>query len=137
MRKPRGARMATRASRRLPPTPTKTSTQAPARVGVVTRKQLATLRRTARKQPSVRWNPNPDDVRRSVVQLVLTLVELIRQLLERQAIHRMERRTLTAREVEEVGAALREIERTVRDIGKTFDLTPEDLNIDLGTIKLL
>src|SRR5258706_10145080 len=125
MRKRRGARVATRASRRLPPTPTK----APARVGVVTRKQLATLRRTARKQPSVRWNPNPDDVRRSVVQLVLTLVELIRQLLERQAIHRMERRTLTAREVEEVGAALREIERTVRDIGKTFDLTPEDLNI--------
>jgi hypothetical protein len=57
--------------------------------------------------------------------------------MERQAIRRMEERTLSRAETEAVGAALREIERTIRDIGKKFDLTPEDLNLDLGAIKLL
>jgi len=85
----------------------------------------------------MRWNPDPDDVQRSVIKLVLTLVELIRKLMERQAIRRMDERTLTAAETEAVGKALMEIERTIRDIGTQFDLAPEDLNLDLGTIKLL
>jgi gas vesicle protein GvpK len=85
----------------------------------------------------LRWNPDADDVQRSVVQLVLTLVELVRKLMERQAIRRMEQRTLSRAETEAVGAALMEIERTIRDIGRTFDLAPEDLNLDLGSIKLL
>jgi hypothetical protein len=86
---------------------------------------------------ALRWNPEADDVQRSVVQLVLTLVELVRKLMERQAIRRMEERTLSRAETEAVGAALSEIERTIRDIGRMFDLTPEDLNLDLGAIKLL
>ena len=85
----------------------------------------------------MRWNPEKDDVQRSVVQLVLTLVELVRKLMERQAIRRMEQRTLSRAETEAVGAALMEIERTIRDIGRMFDLTPEDLNLDLGALKLL
>ena len=85
----------------------------------------------------VRWNPEADDVQRSVVQLVLTLVELVRKLMERQAIRRMEQRTLTRAETEAVGAALMEIERTIRDIGVMFNIKPEDLNLDLGAIKLL
>ena len=94
--------------------------------------------RTVRRPPTtLRWNPDPDDVQRSVVQLVLTLVELLRKLMERQAIRRMENRTLSQSETEAVGAALMEIERTIRDIGKKFDLAPEDLNLDLGAIKLL
>jgi hypothetical protein len=68
---------------------------------------------------------------------VLTLVELIRRLLERQAIRRMERRTLTRKETEAIGAALMELERTIRDIGRLFDVTPEDLNLDLGGIDLM
>jgi hypothetical protein len=86
---------------------------------------------------AIRWNPDADDVQRSVVQLVLTLVELVRKLMERQAIRRMEQRTLTRGETEAVGAALMEIERTIREIGRKFDLSPEDLNLDLGSIKLL
>ena len=86
---------------------------------------------------AIRWNPDADDVQRSVVQLVLTLVELVRKLMERQAIRRMEQRTLSRAETEAVGAALMEIERTIRDIGGKFDLAPEDLNLDLGSIKLL
>jgi len=85
----------------------------------------------------MRWNPDPAEVQRSVIKLVLTLVELLRKLMERQAIRRMEERTMTAAEVEAVGTALMEIERTIRDIGQKFDLAPEDLNLDLGAIKLL
>jgi hypothetical protein len=84
-----------------------------------------------------RWNPDPEDVQRSVAQLVLTIVEFLRQLMERQAVRRMEERTLTDAEVEAVGKALMRLEETVREIGERFGLTPEDLNIDLGPIKLI
>lgn len=80
----------------------------------------------------MRWNPEPDDVQRSVAQLVLTIVEFLRRLMERQAIRRMEQKTLAPREVEAVGTALMRLEETVRDIGKRFGLSPEDLNLDLG-----
>jgi hypothetical protein len=89
------------------------------------------------KAPPLRWNPDPDDVQRSVAQLVLTLVEFIRQLMERQAIRRMEEKTLTKREVEALGLALMRLEETIREIGKKFGLTPEDLKLDLGPIKLV
>jgi Gas vesicle protein K len=81
-----------------------------------------------------RWNPEPEDVQKSVAQLVLTIVEFLRRLMERQAIRRMEQKTLTKKEVEAVGAALMTLEQTVRDIGEKFGLTPEDLNLDLGPL---
>src|SRR6185436_7467989 len=82
----------------------------------------------------MRWNPEPEDVQKSVVQLVLTIVELLRRLMERQAIRRMEQRTLTRKEVEVVGEALMKLEETVREIGAKFGLTPEELNLDLGPL---
>ena len=81
-----------------------------------------------------RWNANPEDVRRSVAKLVLTLVEAIRQLLERQAIRRMEEKTLTDDETEAIGLALMRLEEAIREIGAQFDLTPEDLKLDLGPV---
>jgi len=84
-----------------------------------------------------RWNPDPEDVQRSVAQLVLTIVEFLRQLMERQAVRRMEERTLTDAEIEAVGQALMRLEETIRDIGKRFGLSPEDLNLDLGPVKLI
>lgn len=81
-----------------------------------------------------RWNADPDDVRRSVAKLVLTLVDAIRQLLERQAIRRMEEGTLTDDETENIGLALMRLEEAVRDIGAQFGLQPEDLGLDLGPI---
>jgi hypothetical protein len=96
------------------------------------------ISRLSRSAGPARWNANPDDVQRSVVKLVLTLVELIRQLLERQAIRRMEQRTITSEETEAIGLALMRLEETVRDLGAMFDLGPEDLNLDLGPVgKLL
>ncbi len=87
-----------------------------------------------RKAKPLRWNPEPDDVQRSVAQLVLTIVEFLRQLMERQAIRRMEEKTLTRQEVEAVGKALMQLEETIREIGARFGLAPEDLNLDLGPI---
>jgi len=85
-----------------------------------------------------RWNPDPDDVKRSVIKLVLTLVELIRQLLERQAIRRMDAGTLTDDETEAVGLALMRLQETVVDLAKQFDIAPDELNLDLGPVgKLL
>jgi hypothetical protein len=81
-----------------------------------------------------RWNADPEDVRRSVGKLVLTLVEFIRQILERQAIRRMEAHTLTAEETESVGLALMRLEETIRDLCGQFGLKPEDLNLDLGPV---
>jgi hypothetical protein len=98
----------------------------------VTAEELRQLRRTLQRQADrARWNPEPDDVQKSVAQLVLTIVEFLRRLMERQAIRRMEQKTLTPPEVEAVGLALMRLEETIRDIGMRFGLKPEDLNLDL------
>lgn len=95
-------------------------------------------RDTKRAAPApLRWNPDPEDVQKSVAQLVLTIVEFLRQLMERQAIRRMDAKTLTDAEVEAVGQALMRLEDTVREIAARFGLTPEDLNLDLGPVKLV
>ena len=119
----------------------KTATKRPVRrhrVGTIDVREVESLRaelerlRAAGAPP--RWNANPEDVRKSVAKLVLTLVEAIRQLLERQAIRRMEQKTLTDEETEAIGLALMRLEETIRDIGAQFDLSPEDLKLDLGPI---
>jgi hypothetical protein len=97
----------------------------------------AEIERLSRSTGPPRWNANPDDVQRSVVKLVLTLVEFLRQLMERQAIRRMEAGTITAEETEAIGLALMQLEGTVRSLGAQFDLKPEDLNLDLGVGKLI
>jgi hypothetical protein len=82
----------------------------------------------------VRWNPDPEEVQRSVVKLVLSLIEFIRKLMERQAVRRLENKTLTPEEIENVGAALMKLEETVAVIAKRFDLDPRELNLDLGPV---
>jgi hypothetical protein len=90
-------------------------------------------RRTQRTKP-LRWNPEPEDVQRSVVKLVLSLIEFIRKLMERQAIRRLEEKTLTPEEIENVGIALMKLEQTVYQLAKRFKLDPKDLNLDLGPV---
>jgi hypothetical protein len=87
-----------------------------------------------RKELVPRWNADPEDVQRSVAQLVLALVEFLRKLLERQAIRRMEAETLTPEEVERVGLALMRLEETVAALAREFGLEPGDLNLDLGPL---
>ena len=98
-------------------------------------REIESLRAELERQASApRWNADPEDVQRSVARLVLTLVEFLRQLLERQAIRRMERDTLTAEETEDIGLALMRLEETVRDLAERFGLSPDDLNLDLGPL---
>jgi hypothetical protein len=92
------------------------------------------LERVAKSGGPPRWNADPEEVRRSVIKLVLTLVDFIRQLLERQAIRRVEAGTLTEAETEAVGTSLMKLEQTIRELATQFDLSPEDLNLDLGPI---
>jgi phosphoribosylaminoimidazole-succinocarboxamide synthase len=94
--------------------------------------------RLERRSAPGRWNAEPEEVRRSVLQLVLTLIELIRQLLERQAIRRMENGTLTADEIERIGQALMHLEATIKELAEQNGLELKDLNLDLGPLgKLL
>jgi len=122
---------------RRAPARRKQGTARSARIANVEVAELESIRaeveRLARTEPP-RWNADPEDVRRSVAKLVLTLVEFIRQLLERQAIRRMDAGTLTADQTEAVGLALMRLEETVRDIGRQFGLAQEDLNLDLGPV---
>jgi hypothetical protein len=110
---------------------------APRRLGALEVEEIESLRGELDRlasAPPPRWNADPEDVRRSVAKLVLTLVDFIRQVLERQAIRRMEAETLTAEETEAVGLALMRLEETIRDLAAQFGLQPEDLNIDLGPL---
>ena len=100
-------------------------------------RMLVKGRGARRTSAPMRWNPDPEDVQKSVAQLVLTIVEFLRKLMERQAIRRMEQKTLTRKEVEAIGTALMRLEETIRDIGKRFGLEAADLNLDLGAIKLM
>jgi hypothetical protein len=95
------------------------------------------LQKRSRGTAPMRWNADPDDVQKSVAQLVLTLVEFLRQLLERQSIRRMDDGTLTEQQIEDIGRALMKLEETVRDIGRKFGISPEELNLDLGPIGTL
>ena len=100
----------------------------------IRRSRVKVARRRRATAATLRWNPDPDDVQRSVVKLVLSLIEFIRKLMERQAIRRLEEKTLTPAEIENVGIALMKLEKTVVDIAKRFKLDQKDLNLDLGPI---
>ena len=75
---------------------------------------------------------DPDDVERGLAGLVLGLVELLRQVLEKQAVRRMEGGTLSDDEIERVGLALMRLERKVRELAEQFGLDEDDLRIKLG-----
>jgi hypothetical protein len=75
---------------------------------------------------------DPADVERSLAGLVLGLVELLRQVLERQAVRRMEGGTLSDDEIERVGLALMKLERKVRELADQFGLSESDLTLRLG-----
>jgi hypothetical protein len=77
---------------------------------------------------------SPENIEQGLAKLVLSLIELLRQLLERQAIRRMEGGSLTDQQVEEMGQALMKLEAKIHELATSFGLTPADLNIDLGPL---
>ena len=77
---------------------------------------------------------SPDNIEQGLAKLVLTLIDFLRQLLERQAIRRMEGGTLSEEEIEQMGEALMKLEAKIRELAEQFGLSPGDLNIDLGPL---
>jgi hypothetical protein len=84
-----------------------------------------------------RVEADPESVEKGLVQLVLTLVELLRQLMERQAIRRVEAGGLSDDDVERLGRTLMLLEERMEELREHFGLEPEDLNIDLGPLGTL
>jgi len=81
---------------------------------------------------------DPEGVQRDLGRLVLTIVELLRQVVEHQAVRRMEDEDLSEAQVERMGLALLRLEEKMREIKGVFGLADEELNIDLGPLgKLL
>ena len=84
--------------------------------------------------PQSRIDCTPENIDQGLAKLVLSLIELLRQLLERQAIRRMEGGALSDDQVESMGSALMKLETKIREMAEHFGLTPADLNLDLGPL---
>ncbi|WEO99978.1 gas vesicle protein K [Streptomyces sp. FXJ1.172] len=85
-------------------------------------------------RPARRISTDPDTVERDLVRLVLTLVELLRQLMERQALHRVDQGDLTEEQEERLGCTLMILHDRMSELCTRYGLTMEDLNLDLGPL---
>jgi hypothetical protein len=81
-----------------------------------------------------RINADPERVEQGLARLVLTVIELLRQVLEHQAIRRMDGGTLSEEDIERLGLALLKLNHRMDELKGVFGLTDEDLNIDLGPL---
>jgi hypothetical protein len=86
------------------------------------------------EEPRKRINADEDSTERSLVSLVLTVVELLRQLMEKQALRRVDHGDLTDEQIEALGLTLMRLDERMDELVDHFDLTREDLNIDLGPL---
>ena len=77
---------------------------------------------------------HPENVRNGLAQLVLTLVELLRELLERQALRRIDAGSLSAEEVERLGATFLRLAEEIDRLKEYFGFSDEDLNLNLGPL---
>lgn len=81
-----------------------------------------------------RIDATPEDVEAGLAKLVLTLVEFLRQILEHQAVRRMEGGTLTDEEIENLGLTLMRLQERLGELKEAFGIADEDLNLDLGPL---
>ncbi|RLL42940.1 gas vesicle protein K [Oceanobacillus piezotolerans] len=87
-----------------------------------------------RPEKSGRIELDPEGAEEGLAQLVLTVIELLRQLVERQAIRRVEGGNLTEEEIEKLGVALMNLDIKMDELKEIFNLNDDDLNIDLGPL---
>ncbi|MGX5792083.1 gas vesicle protein K (plasmid) [Staphylococcus equorum] len=85
-------------------------------------------------QNNGRINLGQDNAEDGLAQLVMTVIELLREIVERHAIRRVEGGTLTDEQVEDLGIALMDLEEKMEELKEVFGLDAEDLNIDLGPL---
>jgi uncharacterized protein YjiS (DUF1127 family) len=81
-----------------------------------------------------RVNADPEQVEKGLAQLVLTLVELLRQLMERQALRRMDNGTLSDEQIERLGDTFLKLDQRMRELTEHFGLEEGDLNLNLGPL---
>ncbi|MFI9610830.1 gas vesicle protein K [Streptomyces sp. NPDC052023] len=81
-----------------------------------------------------RLRTDPETVERDLIKLVLTIVELLRQLMERQALHRVDQGGLTEDQEERLGLTLMILHDRMTELCRRYDLTMDDLNLDLGPL---
>ena len=81
-----------------------------------------------------RVNADPEKVEKGLAQLVLTLVELLRQLMERQALRRMEQGNLTDEQIERLGQTSMKLEKRMDELKAEFELEDSHLNLNLGPL---
>ena len=81
-----------------------------------------------------RINIDPKNVEKGLAKLILTLVELIRKLLEKQAVRRVEGGSLTDEDIEQVGQTLMKLENKMKELKEIFNLKDEELNLNLGPL---
>jgi gas vesicle protein GvpK len=93
----------------------------------------AALHAVARALPE-HINADPERVEQGLARLVLTVIELLREVLEHQAIRRMDGGALSEEEIERLGLALLKLNHRMDELKTIFGLTDEDLNIDLGPL---
>lgn len=96
--------------------------------------RLEEAAKSIEKAASSRINATPDNAEHGLAKLVLTLIELIRKLVEKQAIRRVEGGSLSDDEIERLGETLMKLEMKMEELKKHFNLTDEDLNLDLGPL---
>jgi hypothetical protein len=110
--------------------------RAPVRPGRPARSEaLASVESLESRRAGERISFEPDDVQRGLAQLVLTLVELLREVLERQALRRVESTSLGDADVERLGRAFIELEARMDDLKAHFGLTDRDLRLGLGVVR--
>ena len=81
-----------------------------------------------------RINADPEGVEQGLAKLVLTLIELVRQLMERQALHRMEGGSLSDDEIERLGQTFMKLDNRMEELKLAFGLEGEELNLNLGPL---
>jgi hypothetical protein len=83
---------------------------------------------------SRRVNADSESVERGLAQLVMTIVELLRELMERQALRRMDAGTLSEDQIERLGRTFMELDKRMEELCVEFGLERDDLNLDLGPL---
>ncbi len=83
-----------------------------------------------------RISADPEVVENGLAKLVLSIVELVRRLLERQALRRMDAGNLSDQEIERLGNALMKLEEKMGELKSAFGLSDEQLNMKLGPLKM-
>ena len=84
-----------------------------------------------------RISADPEVVENGLARLVLSIIELVRRLLEKQALRRMDAGNLTEEEIERLGTALMKLEEKMTEMKKAFGLEDDDLNLSLGPVRTL